>query len=100
MSSVVVFTGVRPLGGELADLVVTDGVVTAHEPPGRGHGDRVVAGEGRIALPTLVDAHIHPDKTTWGQPWVSRRPASGIAELGRADADLFRALPAPVAERA
>lgn len=100
MSRVVVFTDVRPLGGDLVDLVVADGVVTGHEPPGRGRGDRVVVGAGRIALPGLVDAHLHPDKTTWGQPWVSRRPASGIAELGQADADLFRALPTSVAERA
>lgn len=33
------------------------------------------------ATPALVDGHIHPDKTAWGQPWMSRRPASTLAEI-------------------
>ena len=28
-----------------------------------------------------VDAHIHPDKTSWGGPWMSRRPAVTLADL-------------------
>ncbi|ASR38101.1 cytosine deaminase [Prauserella marina] len=95
-----VFANVRPFGADPVDLVVTDGVITGHAAAGQGTGTRVVEGGGRIALPTMVDTHIHPDKTAWGQPWVSRRPAAGIAELGRADAELLRTLPAPVEERA
>jgi cytosine/adenosine deaminase-related metal-dependent hydrolase len=91
-----VFRDVRPMGGAPVDLVVVDGRI-AQTPVGEAH---VVDCGGRIALPTLVDAHIHPDKTTWGEPWVSRRPARGIADLGAQDADLFRTLPSPVAERA
>lgn len=34
-----------------------------------------------LAAPALVDAHIHPDKTTWGSPWTSRKPAKTLAEL-------------------
>ncbi|MBS2532276.1 amidohydrolase family protein [Catenulispora sp. NF23] len=100
----VVFTGIRPHGGEPIDLVVTDGVITRHAPAGTAAaatpGAQVVNGTRRIALPTMVDAHIHPDKTAWGEPWVSRKRATGIAELGQADAELFRALPTPVGERA
>lgn len=95
-SRTTVFRDLRPLGGGPADLVVVDGVVAA-EPEGEA---TVVDCGGRIALPTLVDAHIHPDKTTWGEPWHSRRPARGIAELGVQDAELFRASPTPVGVRA
>lgn len=35
----------------------------------------------RLRTPGLVDGHIHPDKTSWGGPWMSRRPASTLAEL-------------------
>ncbi|WP_017792626.1 amidohydrolase family protein [Leucobacter salsicius] len=35
----------------------------------------------RLAMPGLVDAHIHPDKTSWGGPWMSRRPAATLADL-------------------
>ncbi|NYF14903.1 cytosine deaminase [Pseudoclavibacter sp. JAI123] len=34
-----------------------------------------------LRTPGLVDAHIHPDKTSWGQAWQSRRPASTLVEL-------------------
>ncbi|MFD3660024.1 amidohydrolase family protein [Streptomyces sp. NPDC058659] len=94
----VVFRDVRPFGAAKAtDLVVVDGRVTNGPAP---RGAKVVEGGGRIALPSLVDAHIHPDKTTWGGSWVSRRPASGIADYVAQDVELFRAQRRPVAERA
>ncbi|MEU0136276.1 amidohydrolase [Streptomyces sp. NPDC006296] len=94
----VVFRDVRLLGAEEAtDLVVVDGRVV-HGPAPRGA--KVVEGGGRIALPSLVDAHIHPDKTTWGGSWVSRRPASGIADYVAQDVDLFHSQDRSVAERA
>jgi cytosine deaminase len=34
-----------------------------------------------LCTPGLVDAHIHPDKTTWGGPWMSRRPAATLQDL-------------------
>ncbi|MEX0172669.1 amidohydrolase family protein [Streptomyces sp. LMG1-1-1.1] len=94
----VVFRNVRVLGAAHAtDLVVVDGRVSAGPAP---RGAKVVDGGGRIALPSLVDAHIHPDKTTWGGSWVSRRPANGIADYVAQDVDLFRSQRRPVAERA
>ncbi|WP_431868851.1 amidohydrolase [Nocardiopsis eucommiae] len=92
-----IFRDVRPMGGDPVDLVVVDGVVAESAPVG---GAEVVDCGGRIALPTLVDAHIHPDKTSWGEPWQSRRPAKGIAELGEQDAAFFRNCSSPVADRA
>ncbi|MFJ3903755.1 amidohydrolase [Streptomyces sp. NPDC090025] len=94
----VVFRDVRPFGAAKAtDLVAVDGRFVAGPAP---RGARVVEGGGRIALPSLVDAHIHPDKTTWGGSWVSRRPASAIADYVEQDVELFRAQRRPVAERA
>ncbi|MFF1508681.1 amidohydrolase family protein [Streptomyces sp. NPDC058326] len=94
----VVFRDVRPFGSARAtDLVVVDGRVSDGPAP---RGAKVVDGGGRIALPSLVDAHIHPDKTTWGGSWVSRRPASGIADYVAQDVELFRSQRRPVGERA
>lgn len=92
-----IFRDVRPMGGAPVDLVVVDGAVADRLPTGDAE---VVDCGGRIALPTLVDAHIHPDKTSWGEPWYSRRPATGIAELGEQDAEFFQNCPSPVADRA
>lgn len=94
-----IFRDVRPMGGGPVDLVVVDGLVAAGIPEDGGPAEVVDCG-GRLALPTLVDAHIHPDKTTWGEPWYSRRAARGIAELGEQDAEVFRETPTPVAVRA
>ncbi|MDT9690061.1 amidohydrolase [Streptomyces sp. P9(2023)] len=94
----VVFRDVRPFGtAKSTDLVVVDGRVSGGPAP---RGAKVVDGGGRIALPSLVDAHIHPDKTTWGGSWVSRRPASGIADYVAQDVELFRSQRRPVAKRA
>ncbi|MER6998165.1 amidohydrolase family protein [Streptomyces sp. NPDC000410] len=95
---VVVFRNVRLFGAaKPTDLVVVDGLVADGPAP---RGAKVVDGGGRIALPSLVDAHIHPDKTTWGGSWVSRRPASTIADFVAQDVELFRSQHRPVAERA
>ncbi len=84
----VVFRDVRPLGARKAvDLTVVDGRISDRPAP---KGAKVVEGGGRVALPSLVDAHIHPDKTTWGGSWVTRKPASGIADYVAQDVELFK----------
>ncbi|MFG2616870.1 amidohydrolase [Streptomyces sp. NPDC048507] len=94
----VVFRDVRPPGARRpVDLVVVDGRISDAPAPADAE---VVDGGGRLALPSLVDAHIHPDKTSWGGDWVSRSPASGIAGYCAQDVDLFRAQDRPVGERA
>lgn len=52
---------VRPgLGGELADVRVTDGRVASITAPGSaGFAARIVDGHGGTLLPGLVDAHVH-----------------------------------------
>ncbi|MFE1993214.1 amidohydrolase family protein [Streptomyces parvulus] len=94
----VVFRDVRVPGRSgTVDLTVREGRVT--DGPAQ-RGAEVVDGGGRLVLPALVDAHIHPDKTSWGGAWVSREPASGIAEYCEQDVELYRSQRRPVGERA
>ncbi|AXE82235.1 amidohydrolase family protein [Streptomyces atratus] len=94
----VIFRDVRPLGApNPVDLTVVDGRITRDRAP---MGAKVIEGGGRIALPALVDAHIHPDKSTWGGSWVSRKAANTIADFAAQDAELFRSQIRPVGERA
>ncbi|MYW66850.1 amidohydrolase family protein [Streptomyces sp. SID8379] len=94
----VVFRDVRPFAAkEAVDLTVIDGRVSDQPAP---RGAKVIDGGGRIALPSLVDAHIHPDKTTWGSDWITRKPASGIADYCAQDVEVFRTQSRPVGERA
>lgn len=90
-STTTVLQDVRPWGGAAVDLTISDGTITAVEPhvvggsaqastpspptgPGaavRSHSATVVDGRGLLALPSLVNAHAHVDKSWWGKPWVS-----------------------------
>ncbi|MFJ4966663.1 amidohydrolase family protein [Streptomyces sp. NPDC088729] len=93
-----VFRDVRPFGAERpVDLTVVDGLVSGSPAP---RGAAIVDCAGGIALPTLVDAHIHPDKTAWGEPWVVRDPAGSLAEYTAEDVKLHHALRTPLHERA
>ncbi|WOX26299.1 amidohydrolase [Streptomyces solicathayae] len=94
----VVFKNVRPFGADKAvDLVVVDGRIAKGPAP---RGAHVVDGGGRIALPSMVDAHIHPEKTTWGGSWVSRKKANSIADFVAQDVELYKAQTRSVADRA
>jgi len=67
---------VRPWGGPAADLHVADGAIAAvvpHDPAAAtgAPAGGVVDGRGLLALPGLVNAHAHVDKSWWGKPWVS-----------------------------
>ncbi|BCH31085.1 cytosine deaminase [Mesorhizobium sp. L-8-10] len=60
---------VRPFAEAECDLLIRDGMIAAigrYEPE---PGMPVEDGGGAIAIPGLIDAHTHLDKTTWGMPW-------------------------------
>ncbi|MER6578030.1 amidohydrolase family protein [Nonomuraea sp. NPDC001023] len=89
----ILFTDVRP-----HDVLIEDGRVV---PSARRAEDcQVVAADGLLALPAPVDAHVHPDKTTWGQPWLSRTPAGTLRDLIEGDVAARAEMTAPVATRA
>ena len=65
MTTTYVLRGARPLGGEPADVVLADGVITRIAAPGTAEvpddaADVVeVAADGHVLLPGLVDLHTH-----------------------------------------
>ncbi|MFB7917217.1 amidohydrolase [Streptomyces sp. NPDC056061] len=68
----VTLTNVRPWGAEPADIVMSGAEIVAVVPAGRASDDgERVDGSGFLALPGLVNAHAHVDKSWWGKPWVS-----------------------------
>lgn len=71
-------SNVRPWGGQPSDLRIEDGRIAGvepHEPhrPGSPADPslEIIDGRGLLALPGLVNAHAHLDKSWWGKPWVS-----------------------------
>lgn len=67
---------VRPWGGQLSDIEITDGRISGIRPAASAATDargteRGIDGRGLLALPGLVNAHAHIDKSWWGLPWQS-----------------------------
>jgi cytosine/creatinine deaminase len=65
---------IRPWGGERTDLLIgTDGRIEriGAVDPTELDPAQVVDGRGLLALPGLVNAHAHVDKSWWGLPWQS-----------------------------
>lgn len=67
---------VRPMAGESCDILIKDGKIAGFGTFEATPGMAVEDGGGAIAVPGLIDAHTHLDKTTWGMPWhVNNRAA-------------------------
>lgn len=71
---------IRPMAGESCDMLIRDGKIAGfgrYEPePGMPVHD----GKNAIAVPGLIDAHTHLDKTTWGMPWHENNRAAVLRE--------------------
>jgi cytosine/adenosine deaminase-related metal-dependent hydrolase len=62
-------TNTRPMGGDLADILIRDGRIAAIGQNLSAEGTTTEDAGGRIAIPGLVDAHTHLDKSLLGYPW-------------------------------
>ncbi|SFS17759.1 cytosine deaminase [Microbacterium sp. cf046] len=77
LHSVALLQNVRPWGGVACDIAIADGTITAITPPA-GPQEGAVDGRGLLALPGLINAHAHVDKSWWGLPWQSYGGEGGI----------------------
>ncbi|WJY68142.1 dihydroorotase [Corynebacterium auris] len=58
--STTLITNVRPYGEDAADILVTDGVIAQIGPNlAQAGAEEVIDGRGMVALPGLVDMHVH-----------------------------------------
>jgi cytosine/adenosine deaminase-related metal-dependent hydrolase len=60
---------IRPMDGAPACIAIHDGRIAGFSPGDAPPGTQVLDGGGRIALPGLVEAHTHLDKSLLGMPW-------------------------------
>ena len=60
---------VRPWGAPATDLLIRDGHIAQVGPDLPAGESSVEDGGGCIALPGLVEAHTHLDKSLWGMGW-------------------------------
>ena len=71
--SVTAVRNVRPWGAGPSDLLIEGGRIAAIRPaaPRGTWADGDLDGAGLLALPSIVNAHAHVDKSWWGLPWQS-----------------------------
>lgn len=60
---------IRPWGGDTVDMLIRNGIIEAINPDKIDASITIEDGGNAIAIPGLIDAHTHLDKTTWGLPW-------------------------------
>ena len=72
---------VRPMAGEPADILVEDGRISRIAAGIAADGVTVEDGGGRIAIPGLVEAHTHLDKSLLGHPWYRNEVGPTIEEM-------------------
>lgn len=68
MSNLII-RNVRPMGGENTDIRITGGRIDAIGQNLEADGHEIEEGNDRMALPGLVEAHTHLDKSLIGWPW-------------------------------
>ncbi len=68
MPTELLLTNIRPMGDKTTTILIRDGRIVALGSPGEP-GMPQLDGGGRLALPALVEAHTHLDKSLLGLPW-------------------------------
>ncbi|MGK7871258.1 amidohydrolase [Falsiroseomonas sp. E2-1-a20] len=98
-----VLSGLR-LGDHLVDLGLSQGRIARIAPAGtlaaiEGSAAPEECG-GLLALPGLIDGHIHLDKTFLGLPWMPHRADASVAGRIAAEKEQMAGIEEPMARRA
>jgi cytosine/adenosine deaminase-related metal-dependent hydrolase len=90
---------VRPLGGDAADILIASGTIRAIGPDLAADGVPVLDGNGRLALPGLVEAHTHLDKSLVGLPWYRNEVGPRLIDKIENERAVRKALPIDPAQQ-
>ncbi len=94
-----ILANARLADGPLVDIVIENGRIAAIGPEVDSQGRHRVDLSGALVTPSLVDGHIHLDKTLLGLPFLSHRKGRGVADRIKHEKAIRRHLELPVSER-
>lgn len=87
-------------GGRRADVLCENGRIAALDAALDAVGAELVELDGAMLLPSLVEGHMHLDKTLLGEPWIPHLGGGTVAERIEAEKTIRRELETPLAVRA
>jgi cytosine/creatinine deaminase len=90
---------VRPRGAEATDILIRDGTIAAVGPYLPAEGASVLDGGGRLALPGLIEAHTHLDKSLLGKKWYRNEVGPRLIDKIDNERTARRTLPIDPAEQ-
>jgi len=94
-----VFHNLRTPDGRTAAVTTTpDGRIAAFGDAGKGDA-RIDCG-GRLLLPSLVEPHVHLDKTLWGEPWRPNTAGPTLKDMIANERAILKSVKTPIAKRA
>ncbi len=80
MSNILI-KNLRPMAGDTCDMLIRDGKIAEIGTGLDASGALVEDANGAIAIPGLIEAHTHLDKTVWGMPWYAGRKGGVLQNL-------------------
>ncbi len=93
MAGDLLIQNVRPYGAGAADILIRDGNIAAIGNAVPAGGVPVLDGAGQLALPGLVEAHTHLDKSLLGMPWHRNEVADPLIAKIENERTVRRTLP-------
>lgn len=75
-----VLKNARSDDGRRIDIVIDKGRIARVDKPGSVANKNIIDVASDLVLPSLVDGHIHLDKTLFGLPWISHVPGATVQE--------------------
>ncbi|MCW3478636.1 amidohydrolase family protein [Neisseriaceae bacterium JH1-16] len=92
---------IRPYGGSFEDIRIVEGHIAERRPASANPiAGNDIDGQGQLLTPSLVESHIHLDKTFWGIPWQSHSAGPTLKELILNERQILRELKSPIVDRA
>ncbi len=80
MAGSLLIRDIRPYGTARTDLLIGHGRISAIGKNLSADGVPVLHGAGQLALPGLVEAHTHLDKSLLGMPWYRNAVGSRLID--------------------
>lgn len=94
--------GVKLVSGAVSDIAIADGRIAELRKPsapiGSAQADTIEAA-GMVALPALVEPHVHLDKTLWGEPWRPNSAGPALTDYIANERRVLAEVETPVAVR-